>query len=65
MRVTLIRALNDVWSFRIGYDVLTIGGLALAPDQLDFTNTLASGTAVDAESWIFVHGGHLGFEARW
>ena len=65
MRVTLIRALNNVWSFRVGYDVLTIGGLALAPDQLDFTNTLASGTDVDAESWIFVHGGHLGFEARW
>jgi hypothetical protein len=39
--------------------------LALAPDQLDFTNTLASGTEVNAESWIFVHGGHLGFEARW
>jgi hypothetical protein len=63
--VTFIRRITDCWSVRIGYQVLGIGGLALAPDQLDFNNTLASGTALHKDGWIFLHGAHVGVEACW
>jgi hypothetical protein len=65
MGMTLIRPLGDVWSFRIGYNALTLGGVALATEQLDFTNTLSSGTRLNDEGWIFVHGAHIGLEACW
>jgi hypothetical protein len=42
-----------------------LGGLALAPDQLDFTDTLTSGTQLHSTGWIFIHGGVLGLQARW
>jgi len=61
----LIRRISDTWSMRFGYTVLGVGGLALAPDQLDFTDTFASGSSINADGWIFLHGGLLGFEARW
>lgn len=61
----LIRRLNDIWSLRFGYSVLGIGGLALAPDQLDFTDTPTSGSSIQNFGWIFYHGVSLGVEARW
>jgi hypothetical protein len=39
--------------------------VALAPDQLDFTNTAASGSGLAAGGGIFLHGVNLGLEARW
>lgn len=61
----LIRRLNDMWSLRLGYSVLGIGGLALAPDQLDFTDTTTSGSDLNTNGWMFLHGGLAGLEARW
>jgi Putative beta barrel porin-7 (BBP7) len=61
----LIRRLNDTWSLRLGYTVIGLGGLALAPDQLDFTDTATSGTQLNSNGWIFVHGAVLGLQARW
>jgi len=61
----LIRRLNDTWSLRMGYTVIGLGGLALAPDQLDFTDTPTSGSQLHTNGWIFVHGAVLGLQARW
>jgi len=63
--VTAIRPINDTWSLRLGYMALGIGGVALAPDQLDFTDTFQSGNHLSTNGWIFVHGAVLGAEARW
>jgi hypothetical protein len=63
--VTAIRPINDTWSMRMGYMALGLGGLALAPDQLDFTDTPTSGTHLNQNGWIFAHGLVLGLEAHW
>lgn len=63
--VVLKRPINDCWSWRVGYSVLGLGGLALAPDQLDFTDTFTSGQVVNDSGWIFAHGGLLGVERVW
>jgi hypothetical protein len=63
--VVLIRRLSDMWSLRLGYSVIGLGGLALAPDQLDFTDTSLSGSNVNSQGWIFLHGLLAGVEARW
>jgi hypothetical protein len=61
--VVLIRPINDRWNFRIGYNLFGVGGVALAPNQLDFS--LAGGTNVDSSGWFLAHGGLIGLESRW
>jgi len=39
--------------------------VALASDQLDFTDTAASGTQISNSGWIFAHGALAGLEMRW
>ena len=63
--LTLVRQITDVWSARLGYSVLGVGGLALAPDQLDFTLTPVSGTGVSTDGFVLFHGVHAGLEAAW
>jgi len=53
------------WSLRGGYQVYWIEGLALAPNQLDFTDTPASGTTLNKNGGMFMHGAHAGLMARW
>ena len=50
-------------SIRGGYNLFWIEGVALAPDQLDFTNTPTSGTALYAGNGLFLHGLSIGVEA--
>ncbi len=57
--------LNDLWSVRAGYDLIWIDGIALAAQQIDFTNTAASGTNAITNSGLFLHGISVGLEARW
>ena len=63
--VNLSRRISDNWAIRVGYDALGIGGLALGPDQLDFTDTFISGTTLSKDGYVFIHGAHLGIEACW
>jgi hypothetical protein len=63
--VTGLFRLNDVWNLRAGYNVMWIGGLALAPDQLDFSGDIDAGQQLDRTGGIFLHGVSLGIEARW
>jgi hypothetical protein len=61
--VILIRPINDNWNFRVGYNLLGLGGVALAPNQLDFS--LAGIATIDKDGWFLVHGGLVGVETRW
>jgi len=57
--------LTDVWAVRGGYNLMLIEGVALATDQLDFTNTDQSGSALAKDGGVFLHGVNVGLEARW
>jgi hypothetical protein len=65
LNLTGIYQLTEVWGLRAGYNVIWIEGVALAPDQLDFTNNPGSGRDLSAGSGIFLHGINVGLEARW
>jgi hypothetical protein len=65
LNLTGIYRLNDTWGLRAGYNLMWIEGVALAPDQLDFSFTAASGTGLDRGGGLFLHGVNLGLEARW
>lgn len=62
---SLIRQLSDHWFVRGGYNLIWIDGIALAPDQLDFTLASTSGTSIDTGNTMFLHGVNLGIEGRW
>jgi hypothetical protein len=49
---------------RLGYTAIWIDDLALAPDQLDFTNTPTSGTTIYTRGSMLIHGFNAGIEAR-
>jgi hypothetical protein len=57
--------LNGTWSVVGGYFLLYAAGVALAPDQLDFTNTAASGTRITTRGDLFLHGANVGLLAGW
>ena len=65
LNYTLTRRLNDTWWLRLGYNMIWLSGVALAPDQWDFTNTSTSGTTLVGGGGVFLHGANLGLEARW
>ena len=65
MNYTVSRRLSDVWWLRLGYNMIWLSGVALAPDQWDFTNTATSGTTLVGGGGVFLHGANLGLEARW
>jgi hypothetical protein len=65
INLTAIYRLTDHWGLRAGYNLIWLDGLALAPDQWDFTNTAASGTSLVGGGSLFLHGANLGVERRW
>lgn len=65
MNVTAIRPIGEHWSLRAGYNLAWLSGLALAPNQFDFTDTLTSGTGIEGAGSMFLAGASLGLERRW
>ena len=65
LNYTVSRRLSDMWWLRLGYNMIWLSGVALAPDQWDFTNTATSGTTLVGGGGVFLHGANLGLEARW
>lgn len=65
MNMSMAYRFSDVWGLRLGYNVAWLSGVALAPNQWDFTDTQASGTGVRGAGGLFLHGANLGLEARW
>ena len=62
---SLVRRLNNRWSLRAGYNLIWLSGVALAPNQFDFTFTTASGSQLVDGGSVFLHGANLGLEACW
>ncbi len=60
-----IRTLRNNMFLHLGYDVLWVGNVARAPDQLDFTSNAASGSRVLWRDGALAHGPSIGLEARW
>jgi hypothetical protein len=65
LNFSIIYQLSRVWGLRTGYNLIWLEGVALAPDQLDFTNTLASGRGLDDDGGVLLHGVNIGLEARY
>ena len=66
LNLTGLYRLTNVWNLRAGYNAIWIEGLALAPDQLDFNLTSATGgTQLHNGGGMFLQGVNLGLEARW
>lgn len=65
INMSAIYRLTDHWGLRAGYNLIWLDGVALAPDQWDFTNTAASGTSLAGGGCLFLHGANLGCERRW
>ena len=64
--VSGLYALTNVWNLRAGYNVIWVEGLALAPDQLNYNfATAGTGTQLNNNGGIFLHGVNVGLEARW
>jgi hypothetical protein len=57
--------IDDVWGFRFGYNLLWLTGVALAPDQYDFSASTSPSTAIDGTGSLFLSGANAGLEARW
>ena len=65
MNLSMAYRFSDVWGLRLGYNLAWLSGVALAPNQWDFTDTQASGTGVRGAGGLFLHGANVGLEARW
>ena len=52
------------WCATIGYNGIWVDGVALAPDQLDFTTSATSGTHLNHNGSIFYHGVNGGLGVR-
>jgi hypothetical protein len=62
---TVSYKLCDCMEVIAGYNAIFVDGVALAPDQLDFTNTPTSGQVLKSDGNLFLHGGHAGIAVRW
>ena len=65
LNLTAIYQITSVWGARLGYNLIWIEGVALAPDQLDFTSTATSGSGISNDGGVLLHGVNAGVEARW
>jgi len=65
MNVTAVRSFGEHWSLRVGYNLAWLSGLALAPNQFDFTDTASSGTGINGAGSLFLFGANLGLERTW
>lgn len=65
MNISAVYRFDDVWGLRAGYNLLWLTGLALAPDQFDFSSNAAGGRGLNTTGSVFLAGASLGLEARW
>jgi hypothetical protein len=65
LNLTAIYQLNDTWGLRVGYNAMWIQGVAMAPDQLDFSFASTSGADLNTAGGMFLHGVNVGLESRW
>jgi len=53
------------WSVTAGYQALWLGGVALASNQVAYTDIADQTGGVSTEGDVFYHGANVGLEARW
>ena len=63
MNYSIVRRLNRKWSLRAGYNLIWVSGVALAPNQFDFS--LNQTITLAGAGNVFLHGANLGLEAQW
>jgi len=67
--ITAGYAINCRWTARVGYQLLWIDGLALAPEQLANTTALggvdSARTSTNTDGDVLLHGLTVGLEVRW
>ena len=64
LNASLIRKINDTWSFRGGYNLIFIEGIALASQQIDYSIPGDASRLIN-DGGLFLHGFHAGLEATW
>ena len=65
LNFTLIYRIDETWGLRVGYNLIWLSGVALAPNQFDFSAPPGGGTGLNGGSGVYLYGGNLGVEARW
>ena len=65
INASAIYRITDHWGLRAGYNLIWLDGVALAPNQWDFTDNASSGTSLVGGGGLFLHGANLGVERRW
>jgi len=65
LNFTLIYRIDETWGLRVGYNLIWLSGVALAPNQFDFAAPPGGGTGLNGGSGVYLYGGNLGVEARW
>lgn len=63
--IAVVRHLGEHWSVRAGYTMLWLTGVALAPDQFDFSTAPGAGTHLVGGKTVWLEGATLGLEGRW
>ena len=65
LNLSLLLRISAACGLRCGYNLLWVEGIALAPDQLDFSDTAGSGTVLHSGGGSFFHGANVGLEIGW
>lgn len=56
---------TDWFLLRAGYRILWLEGVALAPNQLDFSDSPTAGSSIIDKSGLYLYGFNVGGEVRW
>lgn len=64
MAFTAVYELNSNWSFRAGYQLMWLQGVALASDQVAVSDIESHTATVDTDGSLFYHGAILGLECN-
>lgn len=61
----LILPLGENWGLRFGATMLCLAGVALAPNQFDFSTDQLAGTTVNGGQTLWLGGASFGLEGHW
>ena len=63
--LTAIYQINSVWGARLGYNLIWIEGVALAPGSARFHEYREQWSGISTDGGVLLHGVNAGLEARW
>jgi hypothetical protein len=65
LNLSLTYQISPRWTILLGYNVLYLEGLALGPEQVDFSLAAPGGTTLHNDAGILVHGANAGLLLLW